>query len=60
MLCLSGVPHPRDKRACLPKVSSPHSVRSESVVAVSMIFAETKLRTRGILSNFFKEISETL
>jgi hypothetical protein len=23
---LSRNPHPRDKRACLPKISSPHSV----------------------------------
>jgi len=26
MLCLSCDPHPRDKRACLPKISSPHNI----------------------------------
>ena len=30
MQCLSGAPHPRDKRACLPKISSPHSVKNKS------------------------------
>ena len=27
MLCLSCDPHPRDKRACLPKISSPHNFK---------------------------------
>ncbi|MDB5193373.1 MAG: hypothetical protein JWQ96_2936 [Segetibacter sp.] len=26
-LCLSHDPHPRDKRACLPKISSHHSIK---------------------------------
>ena len=28
MLYLSCYPHPRDKRACLPKISSPHSIKN--------------------------------
>ena len=31
MLYLSRYPHPRDKGACLPKISSPHSIQNFSI-----------------------------
>jgi hypothetical protein len=58
MLRLSCDPHPRDERACLPKISSPHSITTRiSDKWTNSCFKEldrTKIKKMAFLFQIFE------
>jgi hypothetical protein len=57
MLRLSCDPHPRDERACLPKISSPHSIEQESaVIKLLLVFKELDKTKIKEMAFFFQII----
>jgi Lrp/AsnC family transcriptional regulator for asnA, asnC and gidA len=55
MLRLSRYPHPRDERACLPKISSPHSIYRIQITLLEQIYGEHHFHSK-LFNNYFEII----
>ena len=55
MLRLSRDPHPRDERACLPKISSPHSIYRVQIALLEQIYGYDSFHSK-LFNNYFEII----